>query len=39
MAKDKGKGKTAEKTNAMRILDALKIQYKENTYTDTDAII
>ena len=38
MAKDKGKGKTAEKTNAMRRLDALKIQYKEHTYTDTDAI-
>ena len=26
------------KTNAMRRLDALKIQYKEHTYTDTDAI-
>ena len=38
MSKDKGKGKNAEKTNAMRRLDALKIQYKEHTYTDTDAI-
>ena len=38
MAKDKEKGKNAEKTNAMRRLDALKIQYKEHTYTDTDAI-
>ena len=37
MAKNKGK-KTAEKTNAMRRLDALKIQYKEHTYTETDAI-
>ena len=37
MAKDKGK-KNAEKTNAMRRLDALKIQYKEHTYTDTDAV-
>ena len=27
-----------EKTNAMRRLDALKIKYKEHTYTDTDAI-
>lgn len=27
-----------EKTNAMRRLDALKISYKEHTYTDTDAI-
>lgn len=27
-----------EKTNAMRRLDALKIAYKEHTYTDTDAI-
>ena len=37
MAKDKGK-KNAEKTNAMRRLDALKIQYKEHTYTVTDAV-
>ena len=27
-----------EKTNAMRRLDALKIKYKEHTYTDTDAV-
>lgn len=27
-----------EKTNAMRRLDALKISYKEHTYTDSDAI-
>lgn len=38
MAKDKGKGKNAEKTNAMRRLDALKIQYKEHTCTDPHAI-
>ena len=27
-----------EKTNAMRRLDALKIKYKEHTYTDKDAV-
>ncbi len=27
-----------EKTNAMRRLDALKIKYKEHTYTDTAAV-
>lgn len=27
-----------EKTNAMRKLDAMKISYKEHTYTDTDAV-
>ena len=37
MAKNK-KEKNAEKTNAMRRLDALKIQYKEHTYTDTGAV-
>ena len=30
--------KKLEKTNAMRKLDALKLPYKEHTYTDTDAI-
>ena len=36
MAKDKNKG--LEKTNAMRKLDALKIEYGQHTYVDTDAI-
>lgn len=27
-----------DKTNAMRKLDAMKISYREHTYTDTDAI-
>ena len=30
--------KKLEKTNSMRKLDALKLPYKEHTYTDTDAI-
>ena len=30
--------KKLEKTNAMRKLDALKLPYKEHTYTDTDAV-
>lgn len=36
--KDKSKTKSAEKTNAMRRLDALGIEYKEHTYTDSDAL-
>ena len=36
MAKDKNKA--GEKTNAMRKLDALKIEYGQHTYVDTDAI-
>ena len=28
----------SEKTNVMRVLDALKIDYKYHTYADTDAI-
>lgn len=27
-----------DKTNAMRKLDAMKLSYREHTYTDTDAI-
>lgn len=37
MAKNK-KEKGIEKTNAMRLLDAMKIKYEEHTYTDTGAI-
>ncbi len=33
----KGK-KNTEKTNAMRMLDAMKIKYEEHNYEDTDAI-
>lgn len=36
MTKDKNKGQ--EKTNAMRKLDAMKIEYGQHTYVDTDAI-
>ena len=27
-----------DKTNAMRKLDAMKLSYREHTYTDTDAV-
>ena len=36
MAKDKNKG--LEKTNAMRKLDALKIDYGQHTYVDSGAV-
>ena len=34
----KGSKTAKEKTNAMRKLDAMKINYREYTYVDTDAV-